>query len=149
MRQADICKHLGIPTDPEVQRAYDAHEDAREAADRLGKEWIAALNASRARIPLLERLRFAATARCKCGAGFAYDPVGNPSAWACSAVLLGQAQWTQEEHDGDLPFMFYELKSERQPSACGRTTRPQQEAAATAARDVEHGTGAEGSTAQS
>lgn len=70
-------------------------------------------------------LRYAATTRCQCGAGMAYPKnMSNPiqGAWTCSAVLLQEG--SQDQHDDPLPFAFYEVKSEDQPSAGGRTTRP-------------------------
>ena len=77
-----------------------------------------------------EELRFAATARCKCGAGLAYPPddtrlsiKDGASHWDCSAVLMGQAPPTKDHPT--FPFMFYEIKSEDQPSARGATTRPE------------------------
>ena len=81
----------------------------------------------------LAKMTFAATARCPCGAGLAYDetcvqePFRIPSYWDCSAVLLGEAvpsgQEGSVEHTDLLPFTFYEIKAERQPSARGATTR--------------------------
>jgi hypothetical protein len=83
--------------------------------------------------PLAERLEYAATARCPCGAGLAYDPAfedensvfkGALSGyWDCSAIMLGTAD-KSVRHTDKLPFSFYEIKSERQPSANGATTRP-------------------------
>lgn len=82
--------------------------------------------------PLAERLCYAATARCPCGAGLAYDPFQEdgpstpffgPSYWDCSAVILGTAR-KDVKHTDQLPFAFYEIKSENQPSAGGATTRP-------------------------
>ena len=90
--------------------------------------------------PLAKRLVYAAYARCPCGAGLAYDPAGEvgkmedspfhgPDSWDCSAILLGTAKAKGEEgsvqHTGKLPFAFYEITSENQPSAGGATTRPQ------------------------
>ncbi len=82
----------------------------------------------------LKGMTFAATARCPCGAGLAYDdsceepPFRGPSYWDCSAILLGDAvpsgQPGAVSHTDHLPFAFYEIKSEGQPSAQGRTTRP-------------------------
>lgn len=79
-------------------------------------------------------MTFAATARCECGAGMAYDetcvmePFRGPSYWDCSAILLGDAipsgQPGAVRHTDRLPFAFYEIKSENQPSARGATTRP-------------------------
>lgn len=80
-------------------------------------------------------LEYAATARCSCGAGLAYAPsergtgvCKGPSAWDCSDILTGRAipsgQPGSVKHDEPAPFAFYEIKSERQPSARGATTRP-------------------------
>ena len=86
-------------------------------------------------IPLQERLVYAAHARCDCGAGLAYDPAnceGEKRCWDCSDILLAKAivkglpGW--KTHTAPLPFAFYEVKSENQPSAYGATTRPKQEA---------------------
>lgn len=75
-------------------------------------------------------LTYAATARCRaCGAGLAYAedrptlPFMIPSQWDCSAVLLGEVVDNVAAHDA-YPFAFYEIKSEDQPSANGRSTRP-------------------------
>lgn len=78
-------------------------------------------------------LIYAATKRCLCGAGLAYEPGGESGRpiqgyWDCSAILLGEAIPTGEpgsvQHVDRLPFTFYEIKSEQQPSAQGQTTRP-------------------------
>lgn len=88
--------------------------------------------------PLLERLIFAAAARCHCGAGLAYDPASDgeppfkgPSKWECSDILLFKTYEEERKagvkaatHDEGFPFAFYEIKSENQPSARGATTRP-------------------------
>lgn len=76
----------------------------------------------------LKRLVFAALHRCPCGAGLAYDPKGESGKpihgyWDCSAILLGTAD-VKAQHTAQLPFMSYEIKSEKQPSANGATTRP-------------------------
>jgi hypothetical protein len=82
-------------------------------------------------------LIYAADARCPCGAGLAYVPA-DPECrhWDCSAILLGRAvpsgQPGAVKHEGRLPFAFYKIKPENQPSAQGRTTRPPQEHDATA-----------------
>lgn len=80
-------------------------------------------------------LTYAATSRCPCGAGLAYGPMcveppfKGPSYWDCSDILLGRAipsgQPGAVEHTAKLPFTFWEIKSENQPSARGATTRPQ------------------------
>lgn len=78
-------------------------------------------------------LVYSATSRCPCGAGLAYPKnagVGTPSeqAWDCADILTGRAipkggpGW--KTHTDRLPFAFYEVKSEDQPSARGATTRP-------------------------
>lgn len=67
------------------------------------------------------RLRYAATACCPCGLGLAYRR--GDDYWDCSGILLGTAD-PDAQHTAKLPFTFYEIKSERQPSARGATTRP-------------------------
>lgn len=83
-------------------------------------------------------LIYAATSRCLCGAGMAYPengayPDGKPDGplrwpqggyWDCSEILLGTAD-VQVQHEAQLPFVFYEITSEKQPSANGATTRPE------------------------
>lgn len=77
-------------------------------------------------------LVYAATHRCPCGAGLAYangakHPSGRPITgyWDCSAILLGTADpASRTVHTAQLPFAFYEIKGENQPSAQGATTRP-------------------------
>jgi hypothetical protein len=76
-------------------------------------------------------LIYAATVRCPCGAGLAYDKdAADPfnGYWDCSALLLGEAvpkgQPGSVQHTAKLPFVFYEIKGENQPSAQGATTRP-------------------------
>lgn len=89
--------------------------------------------------PLNDRLLYAAYERCECGAGMAYDPANpgdesspfrGPSKWECSDILRF-ATYTADQklavkaatHTSPLPFAFYEVKSEGQPSANGATTR--------------------------
>lgn len=72
-------------------------------------------------------LVYAAHHRCPCGAGLAYDPKGESGKpihgfWDCSATLLGIAD-KMVTHTAQLPFVFYEIKGENQPSAEGATTR--------------------------
>jgi len=70
-------------------------------------------------------LLYSAVARCRCGAGLAYpldhDEALRRRSWTCSRILRGEP--ATGDHD-DLPFAFYEIKSEGQPSARGATTRP-------------------------
>lgn len=77
-------------------------------------------------------LRYSATSRCKCGTGLAYPKDGSQpddasvfamvSDWWCATILKGEAAGTVR-HDV-YPFSQYEILSEDQPSAQGRTTRP-------------------------
>lgn len=107
--------------------------EMRAKADDLGRQAAEARKEELAAIPLAERLVYAAHARCPCGAGMAYDPIGEDKGspfvgplsgyWDCSAILLGAAD-TAVKHEARLPFAFYEIKSELQPSANGATTRP-------------------------
>lgn len=78
-----------------------------------------------------DELVYAATARCRCGAGMAYvkNPTRDQRYWDCSEILLALAVPSGQEgskiHEDMLPFTFWEIKSENQPSAGGATTRPE------------------------
>lgn len=77
-------------------------------------------------------LVYAAYCRCLCGAGMAHvkncGAYGPDACWDCSDILTGRAIPEGKEgavtHKGRLPFTWYEIKSENQPSANGNTTRP-------------------------
>lgn len=75
-------------------------------------------------------LIYSAYSRCPCGAGLAYEKNADPfgGCWDCSAILLGEAipsvQEGSVQHTARLPFVYYAIKSEQQPSANGATTRP-------------------------
>lgn len=111
--------------------AKAAAHDAEAAA--LRKEAGGLRDAELKATPIAARLVYAATSRCPCGAGLAYDPAHENAGsvftgplsghWDCSAILLGTAD-PAVTHTDKLPFAFYEIKSEGQASACGRTTRP-------------------------
>lgn len=97
---------------------------AKEVGDLVLKR-VEALHGSGEREPFAaDDLVFAATTRCHCDAGLAYpSDIGAHGFWCCSAILMGTAAACR--HTEPLPFMFYEVKCELQPSAAGRTTRPQ------------------------
>jgi hypothetical protein len=111
---------------------YAAADKLQAQADALRQEAHDERIAEGRALPLAERLIYAAEARCPCGAGLAYDPFANddpifrgPTFWDCSAIILGTAETDGFlRHTDRLPFAFYEIKSERQPSARGVTTRP-------------------------
>lgn len=74
-------------------------------------------------------LVYSAMSRCPCGAGLAYPKgVSHRHYWDCADILTGRAipsgQSGSKQHTDRLPFAFYEVKSENQPSAEGATTRP-------------------------
>jgi len=56
------------------------------------------------------------------------DEPGGGRYWDCADILTGRAVDSGKPgsvmHTGRAPFVFYEIKSEGQPSACGLTTRP-------------------------
>lgn len=77
-------------------------------------------------------LIYAAYSKCPYGAGLAYvRGIGINGYWDCSDILLGRAKTKEEpghvQHTGRMPFIFWEVLSEDQPSAKGATTRPKQE----------------------
>lgn len=115
-------------------------DELEAQANALRDEIYEARRARLAAKPVLERLIYAAYDRCHCGAGMAYDPTSRgdgpfkgPSKWECGDILRfndlsedRQAQVKAATHTGGLPFAFYEIKSETQPSAAGASTRPKE-----------------------
>lgn len=114
----------------ELEAEAKHHE---EQAKELRKQASDARHAELKAKAVADRLIYAAYSRCPCGAGLAYDPcfedensvfVGPLSGcWDCSAIMLGVAD-PAVKHTDKLPFAFYEVLSEGQPSARGATTRP-------------------------
>lgn len=109
-------------------------DTGKQAEQELSRRWAREAEAVEARVQRLLRgdasaafkpndLRFAAYQRCACGAGMAYPTgCGTKGAWYCSAILRGIAL-REHAHSSPMPFVFYEIKSESQPSANGATTR--------------------------
>lgn len=105
------------PLEKELQKIYESEE--KEVNDRIE---LCLQNKGKFE---LDELRFAAFSRCECGAGLAYPKnIGIHGSWYCSAILLGDVDAIKIMHSAPLPFTFYEVKSEDQPSANGATTRP-------------------------
>jgi hypothetical protein len=122
--------NLGGKPTPEI---LDSFAIASEFEAKRFREEAAALRMEQLKAkPIADRLVWAAYARCPCTAGLAYDPCYEDEtspfkgplsgAWDCSKILLGTADPTVM-HTGKLPFAFYKIKSEGQPSANGATTR--------------------------
>lgn len=109
-----------------------AKELDKEAA-ALRQQASAQRNAELKAKSLADRIVYAAHSRCPCGLGLAHDPTYEDESspfrgplsgcWDCSGILLGTAD-PSVKHTDRLPFAFYEILSEQQPSAYGATTRP-------------------------
>jgi len=122
----------------EDMRPFTMHEFVKPELKEMAPEktddpaWLTKIRAGHAalleapdRAVTADDLVWAATARCKCGAGYVYpnftrSPQGH---WFCSASILGTAP-AGSEHDCAKPFAFWSIKSDQQPSANGATTRP-------------------------
>lgn len=115
--QIEEIKKTLVPLEEELREIYNYEQ--REVESRIEK-------AERGHGDFEEReLVYAAAVRCSCGAGFAYPKgTGIHGEWQCSSILLGKAE-RGSTHKSPMPFAFYEVKSENQPSANGKTTRPQ------------------------
>lgn len=115
-----------VDTSKSLQEKADWH---RKEADRLEALATAMWREELSNKPLLARMIFASHARCPCGAGLAYDPSSEEVSrghgyWDCSAIILGTAD-ASVRHEVRMPFVFWDIKSENQPSAYGATTRPE------------------------
>jgi hypothetical protein len=127
-----------VATSSELYQQASAHQAkadrAREAAVRQRRHELL-------ETPIGDRLIYAATERCHCGAGMAYDPavegrekvvpIVGPTRWECSDILRYRALSPERQaaakaatHSEPLPFVCWEVKSENQPSANGASTRP-------------------------
>lgn len=110
---------------------------------KSGIDWFLTRRRARRGIPYKEsELRYSQRARCRCGAGLAYWPGGfflrsrdvyESHGWLCADILTGKIPLKEnmaqehgikemrgekpdpEKHDY-YPFMFYEIRSEDQPS---------------------------------
>lgn len=126
---------------PGSQELFAKADELSAQAERARKSAREQRRRELLELPIGVRLIYAATARCHCGAGMAYDPVAEgrekvtpifgPTAWECSDILRyaklppeRQAEVKAADHREQLPFVFWEVKSELQPSARGATTRP-------------------------
>ena len=115
-------------SDSEYKAALDQKEAAESVINQFHKERADAFDKRMQDNPIFtdDELRYAATARCSCGAGLAY-PKGCPMThyWDCSAILKGTAD-PAKTHSAQLPFAFYSIISEDQKSRSGgMTTRPE------------------------
>lgn len=121
--------HGETMTDDEILAAADAIKERRMQALRdksqIVDNRIKALEQGNRNAAFgLADLCYAATYRCQCGLGMAYPlDCWTRGAWYCSSILLGTAE-PGTTHDEPKPFVFWEIKSEGQPSARGATTRP-------------------------
>lgn len=118
----------------EIDEEEKAIEPKRKQLNSIFNDEHEMINAKLKRVYAMEdkftpeELVFAATSLCECGAGLAYPKLTSPhGSWDCSDILLGHALKADDPgsktHTGRLPFAFYEIKSENQPSAYDATTR--------------------------
>jgi hypothetical protein len=117
-------------TREEYEAAKTAHDDAQKVINEYATQEeqrryaLAQKHEAEGHTYTDAELVYAATARCGCGAGLAYfKGTSLRGFWDCSATLKGTAD-KAVQHTDRLPFAFYEVKSEKQPSAQGATTRP-------------------------
>lgn len=97
------------------QRVFEAEQIVEE---------LARVERARQGKTVPEDLKYSATSRCCCGAGLAFVMDMNIHGhWDCSAILLGVAS-SGAKHTAQMPFAYYNIKCEGQPSANGATTRP-------------------------
>ena len=119
--------HEGFADGVEAMRRITiaaAHDPERWVQEVGGGRHTSACASHRDRpcdCPERTNLVYAAVHRCPCHAGLAYRR--GDDAWDCAAILLGTAD-DSVRHTPLLPFVFYEIKSENQPSARGASTRP-------------------------
>lgn len=124
--------------DMTLDQLRDVAEHGQQASAEISKRHQAEAEITEKRIKAIttggfdqrftdDELIYSATASCECGAGYAYPKhSGMHGRWICSSILKAEEKaLPPTKHSGDLPFSMYDVKSEGQPSAHGKTTRPQ------------------------
>lgn len=112
-------------TETEYKEAIDAKAEAQKTIDAYHTEKRDNFADRMKTNPIFteDELVYSAGVRCPCGHGIAHPKdCGMHHYWDCSAVLKGVSD-PSIRHSDRLPFAFYEIKSEKQPSAYGNTTR--------------------------
>jgi hypothetical protein len=101
-------------TDEQYQKAKEQKDGAQDIINQYFKEKQLKFDERMKKNPIFtdDELIYSATARCPCGHGLAYPKdCGVHHYWDCSAILKGIAQ-PDIKHTAQLPFMFYDIKSE-------------------------------------
>lgn len=88
-----------------------------------------------------KELTYAATARCRCGAGLAHPLETSAAlklaAWVCSKVLRGEVPEAEVQNHQKFPFAFWKIREEQSINNRGNfTTRPEGTVAMTVGRAV-------------
>jgi hypothetical protein len=112
-------------TESQYEKAIEDEKAAREIINAYGKQERYAFSQRLIDNPIFtdDELIYAAFNLCPCGHGIAYPVNCGPGHyWDCSAILKNIAS-DDVKHTDKLPFVCYEIKSEKQPSARGATTR--------------------------
>lgn len=110
-------------TEEQVELARKHKAEAESTINQYHKERMERFDERMKTNPIFtdEELIYSQSILCPCGHGLAYPKGCGPfHYWDCSAILKGIANKTVT-HTGQLPFSFYEIKSEQQPG--GGTTR--------------------------
>ena len=101
-------------SEEQYEAAIEIQRAAQETIDQYFKESRERFETRMRENPIFtdEELMYSAYARCPCGEGLAYPIECMPGHyWDCSAVLKGTADKTVQ-HTAQLPFAFYDIKSE-------------------------------------
>jgi hypothetical protein len=112
-------------TKKQYEKAVSLRDMGQDLINAYNKQKIEAFQKRMQENPVFtdDELRYSAHDLCPCGHGIAYPTgCGSHHYWDCSAILKGIADPTVQ-HCAKLPFAFYSIKSEGQPSANGSTTR--------------------------
>lgn len=112
-------------TDEQLAAARQKRDEADHVIKQYHQEQLDKFNQRLKDNPIWtdDELIYSAEALCPCGHGLAYPEGCGPfHYWDCSAILKGIAD-SSVEHTGQLPFTFYEVKSENADAVVKRSTR--------------------------
>lgn len=117
-------------SEPELNDARQRKNDAEAIIAQYHREQSAAFEERVKTNPVFtdSELIYSRDSLCPCGHGLAYPAACGPGHyWDCSAILKGIAD-PQVKHCGQMPFAFYEIKSERGEETTRGMLRPQPKA---------------------
>lgn len=116
-------------TEDEYNEAKLQYDKSQKTINQYHKEKLERFEKRLKENPIFtdDELRYSRYTLCPCGHGLAYPKdCGMNHYWDCSAILKGIAD-PNIEHTGQLPFSFYDVKSENDQETTRGVFKPRKE----------------------